>query len=563
MTIRIAAPVGLDPRESDGHKSIKQKQKQIKAKQTNMDPAELLKSKQNVFITGGAGVGKTFTTRKIIKELSATHKIIQCGTTGVSVLQLDNGMTVHSAFKMPVMDVPSFREWVDDTKRIRSMQNRVYFKLLVDRAKSADILLIDEVSMCSAWIFELLDIRLRIWRERNEPMGGLTLLMVGDFLQLAPVYNHNANPPPHRRSGMYVFESYLWRELNIQTISLTKIYRQLDPKFAEMCNLLRYGKKLSYPQMTELRALTQKKVPKDAVQIMIRRVEVYNHNNAEMDRLTTKKVEIPFPMSKYGSEHNMLNALLSDARQSLYIQRSRNEVQTFSIGARVMLITNKKDLPTMYVNGDRGTVVGFIPCTPNNNTRLGIEEFVLEKHNDLLSEDGTYPVVEFDRTGKSIIVYPHQYDRSISQSGDNEKKVGIKVIPLCLAWASTVQKVQGATISGNVHINCSMMNFIPATFYVAISRATEMGNVTFSKFKAVGPAEPRATRYYDGTYVMRGGEIGKDLHTAMAKILNSSTEYNHSIILKRCLSEFEDNPNNMRVLDEIIECCNHLKKPKL
>ena len=62
-------------------------------------------------------------------------------------------------------------------------------------------------------------------------------------------------------------------------------------------------------------------------------------------------------------------------------------------------------------------------------------------------------------------------------------------------------QAQGATISGRVHIDCTLMDYIPASFYVAMSRATDLANVTLSNFRAEGRSYAKALQFYDGTYV--------------------------------------------------------------
>jgi ATP-dependent DNA helicase PIF1 len=474
-------------------------------------------NKRNVFITGGAGVGKTYNTREFLNRAEGLLQVIQCGTTGVSALNLPNGMTLHSAFALPVNEVPTVSEWVTQSRStLFGARSNPYLSSIVNKSISADVLLIDEISMCSAWLLEMLDIRLRVWRQVNAPFGGMNILFVGDFLQLSPVYNAKAKPPPHPRAQLYAFESPVWHIMNLIVVNLTHIYRQLNMEFSNLCNQLREGTTLSEENRCMLKSLNRIKPPQDAMRVMVKRDDVYKVNSKAIQDLPGEMVTIPFPMAHYGTNRDMKDSLKRDVKQNIYIPYHEH-VQKFKKGARVMLIINYKcgqddernpDDQVQYVNGDRGVVVGFQlksgPYVPSNKT---LERFIGSETHLLDKDPGIVPVVRFDRTNQLVSVNPHNFERKITQrSKSNPLKHDVKehaqvlAIPLCLAWASTLQKVQGATICGKLHIDCALMNWIPASFYVALSRATDLDNVTFTGFHVEGKCYPKALMFYRGEY---------------------------------------------------------------
>ncbi|MDD5203150.1 MAG: AAA family ATPase, partial [Sulfurimonas sp.] len=56
----------------------------------------ILKQKQNVFLTGGAGVGKTTITKEVIKAFEAeAKKVAKLASTGMAAT-LIGGQTLHS-----------------------------------------------------------------------------------------------------------------------------------------------------------------------------------------------------------------------------------------------------------------------------------------------------------------------------------------------------------------------------------------------------------------------------------------------------------------------------------
>lgn len=479
---------------------------------------ENIRNGVSCFLTGPGGTGKTYNTNRALEELKDL-RIIRTATTGVAALNIENGRTVHSAFMLPVNDVPDGKQWIKKSKRLTHSDNPRVITML-EQARLSHVLMIDEISMLSAWLFEMLDIRLRVWRECNKPFGGITLFLVGDFLQLAPVYNEQQQPRPHPRSKLYAFESPLWQAANIHTIALTKVFRQKNERFISICNRLRVGGNLSLEDTKHLRSLNYKDPDPMAVKIMVRRNDVFKTNAEALEQLDTAMVTVRFPVSSEGDEE-MRKALWKDVRQGLYIPWGKND-QQFKVGARVMLTVNTVaegvNTSTTYVNGDRGTVIGFRIGRFATNTLVPDDDLGL-----LTGPPGQVPVVLWDRTGTITRVNPHCFERSTKTADDVIKESAkIRAFPLCLAWSCTVHKCQGSTLSGPVHIDCRLMDIIPASFYVAISRATDLDNVTMSAFRKEGCCYPKALQFYEGTFTM--SQSGPKILQAISDHVSESQE---------------------------------------
>lgn len=77
--------------------------------------------------------------------------------------------------------------------------------------RRAALLIIDEISMISADIFDKLDYIGRVVRGVNKPFGGVQLVCCGDFFQLPPVRkkavtsndSDNNNTSDTNNTGMY------------------------------------------------------------------------------------------------------------------------------------------------------------------------------------------------------------------------------------------------------------------------------------------------------------------------------------------------------------------------
>jgi len=138
---------------------------------------KILKTGQNVFLTGSAGTGKTFVLNKYISYLK-DREVFPAVTapTGVAASHLD-GQTLHSFFGLGI------KENINDY----DLDNILQTKYLHNRLSKLKILIIDEISMVSPEIFEALDKILRAFKFSPEPFGGVQVVLSGDFFQLPPV----------------------------------------------------------------------------------------------------------------------------------------------------------------------------------------------------------------------------------------------------------------------------------------------------------------------------------------------------------------------------------------
>ena len=79
--------------------------------------------------------------------------------------------------------------------------------------------------------FGHLDLALKAIMQNSSPFGGISLLVVGDFLQLPPVNQKVVFMKPSKRSYRS-FNGWLWEKF--QLLELVEIVRQSsDPDFAQ------------------------------------------------------------------------------------------------------------------------------------------------------------------------------------------------------------------------------------------------------------------------------------------------------------------------------------------
>ncbi len=123
----------------------------------------------------GGGNGKTFVTCKIFQELASWGETSRCTCpTDVGASHFPQGRTFHSVFRTwtPCL---SARTAIDDI-----------FKYL--GGNQLKIVMVDKVSMLNTKFLVLLDTQLQSMYNLSILFGGISILLIGDFIQL-PVIN--------------------------------------------------------------------------------------------------------------------------------------------------------------------------------------------------------------------------------------------------------------------------------------------------------------------------------------------------------------------------------------
>ncbi len=474
---------------------------------------DLLQNGKNVFLTGSGGSGKTYTIRKIIESCASNSIVVaQCATTGIAAIQLPNGRTLHSTFCLPI-DFPDADELVKRAYRVRRSA-RPKSKLAIRIANETDILIIDEISMASAWLMDCLDVFLRIFRKKHEPFGGLVILAVGDFLQLPPVYRKSTDgPSPPKSQNLLAFESKVWKTILPQTVLLTEVKRQSEKTFLELLSKIRFGFSLT---IQEKKMLSEKIVQNDddendkRMLIAVTRKKVFEMNEERFRLLQNEGAEsreYVFPTIKMGPK-DMIEELEKDLRENLYLSQ-KTQKQRFIIGQRVMCISNIDNNGIVLVNGDTGTIVKFYQMPPNAPSGtcllyLDAAEELLKECHDTNFKTLFVPVVRFDRLNADILVGSKKYSRQIYATASTKKngmfteaiEASMNAFPLISCFACTTHKVQGCTLSVPVRIDCLHMDWFTSTFYVALSRSTSLDNVTLSNFHGKFKALEKGRQFY-------------------------------------------------------------------
>jgi ATP-dependent DNA helicase PIF1 len=257
---------------------------------------KLVQDGKNIFLTGKAGTGKSWTTGQIVKEINRRNKLVfVTAPTGIAAVNV-GGCTIHSwaGFGLGEHYADFDKMMADDIRA---------------KIRNTDALIIDEISMLDGHLFDVIECmvsiiryysdasdRIKVIKESNKsnvaltndgenqsdnpivsphmldmrwrspyeggladipPWGGLQIILVGDFFQLAPVPNFSGNDDILQKDdtewktelssrvglqGCYAFESRAWPRSNLIPIELQTVYRQAESDgLFQLLNSIRLG----------------------------------------------------------------------------------------------------------------------------------------------------------------------------------------------------------------------------------------------------------------------------------------------------------------------------------
>ncbi len=379
---------------------------------------EVMLSGESVLLTGPAGAGKTFVLNQLIRVAKSEGKHVSVtATTGLAATHL-GGTTIHSWSGIGVSDeLPSgFADHMAKGRR--------------EIIEKTDILIIDEISMLHDFRLDMIDQVCRLVRGKDEPFGGIQIIMSGDFFQLPPINRGDS------RAGGFVVGSNVWQELDPAICYLEEQHRQDDEQLLDILNSLRAGE-LRRHHAEQLLARVDVQPADDEILTELHTV------NFDVDRLNDSKLdelegdEIFYTQSSTGSDSYVEN-----------LQRSVLAPSVLRVKKGALVMAVKNSLDRKYVNGSLGVIIDFEPGTE-------------------------YPVVEF-KNGRVVTMSPDTWEL---RDGD-KKRASITQIPLRLAWAITVHKSQGMTLDA-ARIDLRKA-FVEGMGYVALSRVKNLNNLYLS-----------------------------------------------------------------------------------
>lgn len=400
---------------------------------------KILESGQNVFLSGEAGTGKTYVLNQFIAN-NRNKNIIICAPTGIAAINI-GGSTIHRVFNVPI-----------GVKRPGEYTISPSEALI-----KADVIVIDEISMCRFDLFEYVVTTIRradqlkqhkisseAYQKGNEVeiIKPKQIILVGDFYQLPPVLSEEDkkvlqkfwNKDESEIGNGFAFQSKLWKELKLNNIILTKIMRQKgDTDFICNLNKIRIGDPSGIDWLNENSSAFE---IADGIFLCPTNKQVKEINDAKSDSIKGKS--------------KIYEAIASG--QLSNADKATDDNLQLKIGLQVMTLVN--DVKGRYQNGTIGKIISM----SDNSVQVMLK---------------SGEVVEIEPYTWEVIGYEVQDDKV-------EKIVlgTFQQLPLKIAYAITIHKSQGQTYaSANINPDC----FAIGQLYVALSRVQEVNNIFLQK----------------------------------------------------------------------------------
>lgn len=402
-------------------------QEQIKA------VAEILKG-EDVFVTGGAGTGKSTVLQEAIKLLSKDGKnIIVCAPTAAAACRI-GGATMHRIFGFPIGSC------ITATGKLCVRAPKVI--------QLADVVFIDEISMVR---IDLMDALISSVQKAESKMGRhIQLVVCGDFCQLPPVLTSDEEKILteyyKRPIGLgYAFLSDKWSDTFIKVVCLTETVRQDDGEFVKALNQIRLGegKGIDY-----INTHAQYGIKENMLELYPYNKNVAKANLYRLEELASKIVKIPTEGDKDTLEGTPEQIQVADGAR-IIITANCNGKYAEDIGIKSNRRQFKKR-EELYHNGSTGIIVEICLDTDYKQD---------------------YIVIQLD-TGKLIMLYRHPYN-IYNYEINNKNKIIRKIIgvcwqfPLALGYSATIHRSQGQTYN---EVNLDPACHVPGQLYVALSR---------------------------------------------------------------------------------------------
>lgn len=508
--------------------------------------------RKNTFVTGGAGTGKSYVTRRIIDAIrgsfegvehippKATHntngsdetikieheRVAACAPTGIASLQICTGniraTTIHNLFNIrnrnkddknnSIVEVYDTEEFHDLGDEEHEDERKVDFggdcgtgapfalldNFVKQRLAALRVLVIDEVSMVSSEMMTLMDQAMQAAKGNKRAFGGITVVAVGDFFQLPPVLM--ASDMKRSNGKKWAFQSSSWS--SFKNVELTECVRQGDAEFCMRLNRIRNGTHSN----SDIYWLNNqsRKTGDGCIAIYPYNKMVKVRNEAMLARLR----DVPtigfcvkkhfFALSKEGAYRSLTD---SDWEGLTWPKDPVNaDPLELKLGARVQQIRNfytgtypKRILKV--ARGQTGTI-----------TELSRDEVTVQWDpvNGTAATWGVERMTWRRRQKSDVEAY---FKLNLELDADSKIYTSHKQWPIALCWARTVHSSQGTTTAVEFDVNTSG-NFRDENLvwgpqyglaYVAISRATDIKLMRFlTPLKSSHIAvDPTVKQFYD------------------------------------------------------------------
>lgn len=431
---------------------------------------DILKTGQNVFLTGSAGSGKTYTLNQYIDYLRARRvPVAVTASTGIAATHM-NGTTIHSWSGIGIKDELSDRDLTTLSRK----------QFLADRLKDTAVLVIDEISMLHAKQLNLVSQVLKHIRKNDKAFGGIQVVVAGDFFQLPPIGSKGET-----NREKFAFMSEAWLDAKFHICYLSEQHRQVSEAanggldLDDILNQIR-RQEVTFESIAALEATFDQNVD-------IKRTRLYTHN-LNVNSINDKELA--------ALEGEMMRFTATSTGDSKLVETLKKTVRTqddlvLKVGAKVMFIKNNTELGVS--NGTMGELIGFAAVKiddskdssddlieddddsaeseTDKNVKGKSKKAIKEKPKAKKPTTQKMPVVRLN-SGREVVAEPEEW---IIEDETGDVLASYEQVPLCLAWAITIHKSQGMTLDA-AEIDLSR-TFELGQGYVALSRLKSLAGL--------------------------------------------------------------------------------------
>ena len=435
---------------------------------------DILKTGQNVFLTGSAGSGKTYTLNQYIDYLRARRvPVAVTASTGIAATHM-NGTTIHSWSGIGIKDELSDRDLTNLSRK----------QFLADRLKDTAVLVIDEISMLHAKQLNLVSQVLKHVRKNNKAFGGIQVVVAGDFFQLPPIGSKGES-----NREKFAFMSEAWLDAKFHICYLSEQHRQVSEAanggldLDDILNQIR-RQEVTFEAIAALENTYDQSVD-------IKRTRLYTHN-LNVNKINDKELALlDGEMMRFEATTTGDSKLVETLKKTV---RTQDEL-VLKVGAKVMFIKNNAELGVS--NGTMGELIGFAAVKIED--KESSDALIEDDSSDDIDEEAAgektakakksaakkdkekpkskkpttqkMPVVRLN-SGREVIAEPEEW---IIEDETGEVLASYLQVPLCLAWAITIHKSQGMTLDA-AEIDLSR-TFELGQGYVALSRLKSLAGL--------------------------------------------------------------------------------------
>jgi ATP-dependent exoDNAse (exonuclease V) alpha subunit len=394
---------------------------------------ERLKGTGNIFLTGEAGAGKSYVILEFRKGLD--EKVFPTlASTGAAAV-LVGGRTFHSFFGLGIMEGGA------QATVTRALGDR----RVVRRLQGIEGFIVDEVSMLSAETLAVAERICQMARDDYSPWGGVKAIVVGDFAQLPPVTKWG-------QQRIWAFESNAWKNSEFESIYLRENHRTGEADFLTTLNKVRMG--IVDDETSEFlnsRLISEGEEAVFGTRLFPRVAQTQSYNEKRLSDLAGETTEFA---SIYSGRKTMVEKLkkLAPLPEKIVLKKD----------AYVMLRVN--DPRKRWVNGTTGYIRSM------KKDELGIE---LESGRVITIEKTTFSMLD----------------------AEGEVVAAVTNFPISLAYAITIHKAQGLTLS---HLYVDLQGlWEPGHAYVALSRSTSAGGLNILRWNESSvKVDPKVKAFY-------------------------------------------------------------------